>query len=185
MNLSKLSLTLLIVMVVVVSVLMGAYIVFSRPPAFKPSQNNPAPVQTQQQAISVVIDAKQTNISVGNKVLVSVYLRGQDAEKITAFDFKLDYDKTKLKLVEAIPGGFFNKYIQVKWDLAAGWFSEAVNPSETRTNAKPELPVMTLEFTALSRSGSTLLSIKSDSLIYISGLGGESPISQNISFTIK
>lgn len=137
----------------------------------------------QQQSLSFSINVNQTNVNINNKIKVSIYLNGPSAKDVNAFDIKINYDRTKLNLINATHGAFFNKYLEVKWNLLQAWFSLARNPSQNASFTAS--PLLTLEFLAISKADKTAISIDPSSSIYISNTGSVSPIGSDITLTIN
>lgn len=134
--------------------------------------------------LTYVLKPSKTDLKVGEKVSVPVYLSGKDAAKVSAYDIKLYYDPTKLKLTKVIPGGFFEKYITVKWDQKQSWYALALTPSETNTESRPDLPILTLELTAVAKSEGTQVTT-GISTVYVTKTGGFQPKSGSVNINIK
>ena len=124
--------------------------------------------------LSYKLSPSQTALKLGSKVSIPVYLTGTGTSGITAFDVRVSYDATKLKLTGATAGTFFTKPLTVKWDLENAWFALAVNPISQTTPADLNSPLLTLQFTTIAKSASTVVST-GDSTVYVSKTGGFHP----------
>ena len=134
--------------------------------------------------LSYTLSPSQTSLKVGSKVSVPVYLSGSSATNTTAFDVKFSYDATKLKLTGATAGTFFTKPLTVKWDLNNAWFALAINPTGATTAAELNSPLLTLQFTAIGKSASTVVST-GDSTVYLSKTGGFNPKTGAVDLSIN
>lgn len=143
-----------------------------------------APGSQTSQTLNFSLNPSSTVVKQGNKVTLSVYITGQNADKVSAFDVRLNYDKNKLNLVSATPGGFFGKYIEIKWDKNMAWFAQSVNPSEQNTTTPdPTLPAVVLDFTATDK-GNVDISVDEKSAVYVSNVGGFYPTGK-VSLTVN
>lgn len=134
--------------------------------------------------LSYVLSPVKTDLKVGEKISVPVYLTGKDAGKTSAYDVKFYYDATKFKLTKTTPGGFFEKYITVKWDQSQAWYALALTPSTPRVEAQPTLPMLTLELTAIGKTTGTPVTTGT-STVYLTKTGGFHPQTGTVNFTIK
>ena len=134
--------------------------------------------------ITYILKPEKTDLKIGEVVLVPVYLDGVGATKVTAFDIKLYYDATKFKLTNTSPGGFFPKYVTIKWDEANTWFALALTPASPKLTSQINSPLLTLELTAIAPSKSTVLS-SGTSTLYITKMGGLQPKSNSVNFSIN
>lgn len=134
--------------------------------------------------LSYSLKPTKTELKVGERITMPIYLLEQDAAKAIAYDIKIDYDKSKLKLVSATPGGFLEKYMTVKWDLEDAWFAIAVSPTKPIPQARIDQPLLTLEFVAMAKSDSTLVSTGTTT-VYVSNTGGFRPIADSKALVIR
>jgi hypothetical protein len=141
----------------------------------KPTLNTPQ--------LSYSLIPSQTNVKVGDKIYVPVYLNGRDAYRVTAYDVKLYYDPTNLRLTKVTPGGFFEKYLTVKWDQKNNWYALAMTPGNPRVLAQPTLPILILELTTIRTTPSTPVSTVT-SQVYLTKTGGFHPKMGTVSFSI-
>jgi hypothetical protein len=126
----------------------------------------------------------KTSLKVGEKVSVPLYLAGKDAGKTSAYDVKFYYDATKFKVTKVTPGGFFEKYITVKWDQNQAWFALAMTPSKPKIEANSGSAILTLELTAIAKTAATPVSTGT-SLVYLTKTGGFHPEAATVNFSIK
>ena len=173
MKQSKFLSTLLIIFVAVFAVGVGLKVYWS--------MANSKPVTPK---LAYVLRPSKTEIKVGEHVTVPVYLTGDDTPRVSAFDIKFNYDTTKLKLVSAVPGTFFDKYLTVKWDQKTSWFALAMNPSTKKTPPTLTSPILTLEFIGVQKTDSTAVST-GVSTVYVTETGGFQPTSDSTNFIIK
>jgi hypothetical protein len=134
--------------------------------------------------LSYSLTSTKTDLKVGDKVVVHLYLNGRDAGKASTYDVKLYYDPTKFRLNKTLPGGFFDKYITIKWDQENSWFALAQTPSKPRIMAQTVSPLLSLEFTAIGKSISTPISTGA-SIVYLTKTGGFHPDPRTVNFSIK
>ena len=134
--------------------------------------------------LSYTLKPSKTVLKVGEKISVPVYLNGRDAGKASAYDIKFYYDKDKFRLTKAIPGGFFDKYITIKWDQSQSWFALAQTPSKPRVPAMTNAPVLTLELTAIAKTEGTPVSTGA-SIVYLTNIDGFHPEPGTVNFSIK
>ena len=167
----------------VIFVVVGFFAVFVGAVAFRiyRSVNAPSPAPVSSMSYKLIPD--KTELKVGQKVSVPVYLSGDGSTNTTAFDVKFYYDSTKLKLTGATPGTFFDKYLTVKWDLKEAWFALAMSPAPDK-KATATSPLVTLEFTAVAKSPSVSVSTGA-STVYVAKTGGFHPQSGTVNFTIN
>jgi len=173
----KLSRSFILILVVglltvfVVSVAIKVYWDVNHPPV-------PAP------QLMYTLSPSQTNLKLGDKVSIPVYLSGTGATEANSFDVKFNYDTTKLKLTGATAGAFFAKPLTVKWDLKNSWFALAITPASPAVPIELNSPLMTLQFTAIGKSTSTVVST-GDSTVYVSKTGGFHPKTGAINLNIN
>lgn len=134
--------------------------------------------------LTYILSPTKTELKVGEKVSIPVYLTGKDASRVSAYDLKMFYDSTKFKPTKVTPGGFFDKYITVKWDQSQSWFALAQSPSNPRVPAQASLPVVTLELTAVAKVDSTQVATNA-SIVYLTKTGGFHPATGTVNFKIK
>ncbi len=142
------------------------------------------PSQKQTATLSYVLTPAKTDLKVGDKITVPVYLNGDNAVSATAFDVKIKFDATKLKLTHSTPGTFYDKYLTVKWDDKLGWYALAMSPTTPKKLTHPELPLLTLEFIAIGKSSSAFVTTDA-STVYVAKTGGFHPQSGKTTFTIQ
>ncbi len=130
------------------------------------------------------LSPEKTNYKVGDKISVPVYLDGNEVENATAYDVKFIYDTNKLRLTNATPGTFYDKYLTVKWEPKEAWFALAMTPEKPQKQAHSNLPLMTLEFTALSKTSGTQISTAT-STVYVAKTGGFHPKAGKVTLTIQ
>lgn len=138
--------------------------------------------------VSFGLDAEQTNITKGSQFTVDVSLKDKIEETVTAYELFIDYDKSKLQLVEAKHGGYFSDPMEVRWDLEQGQFSVAANPSGFKDSAlKVDMnkPLLQLTFKGLDSVNKSEISISNESQIYISRKGALSPGSVEIKYSVQ
>lgn len=134
--------------------------------------------------LSFSMPLNQTTYKVGQKILLPLYIQGTMAEKITAFDVKLNYDPSKLRLVTATPGSFFEKYFTIKWDKKETWFALAKTPVKPEKLASVSSPLLTLEFVVLSKTDSATVSTGT-STVYVANTGGFRPNGGHVNLNLK
>jgi hypothetical protein len=133
---------------------------------------------------SYSLSPSATDLTVGDKISIPLYINGENASSISAYDIKLYYDSSKLQLTDATPGNFFEKYITVKWEPKSAWFALAVVPGNPLKMADTDSPLMTLNFTAIAKTNETSVSTGT-STIYVSKTGGFHPQSDTVNLTIN
>jgi len=129
--------------------------------------------QNQQPQVGLVLTPAKGEVKTGDEFSLSVRFSGRDAALVNATDIKLDFDKTKLKLVDALAGPYFEQPLVVKWDTDSGRFSFASSPTISSSSSL-ERSVVRLTFKALEK-GKTEVSFL-DSEVYVSGKGGVYPV---------
>jgi hypothetical protein len=130
------------------------------------------------------LSPEANELKVGEKVLVPVYLDGENVETATAFDVKFTYDPKKLKLTKSTPGKFYDKYLTVKWEDKEAWYALAMTPTSPKTTTNPEEPLLILEFTAIANTPSTVIQTET-STVYIAKTGGFHPQTGRATITIQ
>lgn len=126
----------------------------------------------------------KTQLSPGEKVMVPVYLNGENLDQVTAMDLTFNYDKSKLRLEKATAGTFYEKYLTVKWDDKAAWYAIAMSPETAVSAPEGNDPVMTLEFTAIAKTDSTTISTGTTT-VYVAKTGGFHPKTGQTTISVK
>jgi hypothetical protein len=108
-------------------------------------------------------------ITKASNFTVDIYLDSLKGQEVTAYDIQLDYDKTKAKLISADSGGYLTNPLVIKWDVDSAWFAASANPA----------------FTALDAPGSSVITIKDASEVYVAQKGGLNPSKAQYRFSIK
>jgi hypothetical protein len=165
----------------IIFLIVGLLFIFVFAAIFK---NSMVKVQPKVPQLTYDLRPSATELTVGQTIQIPLYLTGDSISKATAFDVKFNYDETKLKLVSATPGNFYDKYLIVKWDIKSNWFALAIMPDKPLKNPDPTKPLLTLEFKAIAKSTSALLKTH-DSTVYISQTGGFNPLTGSVNFIIK
>jgi hypothetical protein len=134
------------------------------------------------------LETTSSQLQKGETFTVSVTLPNENSNDVTAYDVQIDFDKSKVKLISAKPGGFFVNPMVVKWDIDNAWFSAAASPTgykETVDRVDATKPLLTLEFTALEAADEGNITIKKDSQIYVYQKGSSMPEVAQIEFSIQ
>jgi hypothetical protein len=134
--------------------------------------------------LAYMLKPEQTTLNVGDKVRVPVYLTGDVVEDATAFDLKISYDKSKLRLDKAEVGTFYDKPLTVKWEPKQAWFALAMTPEDPQKPAHSDEPMVILEFTTLAKTNQTQVST-SDSTVYVADTGGFHPQAGRVTLSIQ
>lgn len=129
-----------------------------------PFTTTPA-VTTSTKNVSFALKSTTASVKAGDKAEISLYITGSDAAAVSGFDVKVNYDKTKLKLDKASQGTFFDDYLVAKWDTNSAWFAAVYNPAKKFSGVHLSSPVLTLEFSAVSKTISTQVSTSTNSMV--------------------
>lgn len=124
--------------------------------------------QNQQSQVRLLLSPAQGEVKVGNEFSLAVQFSGRDAGTVNATDIRLDFDKTKLKLINALAGPYFRQPLVVKWDTDNGRFALASTPTVSQTSV--EGSVVRLTFKALQKGEAKIGFF--DSQAYVSKKGG-------------
>ena len=128
-------------------------------------------------AVSFTLSPNKFTLKSGETVESTVILGGPLSlvKNVTVTDLKINYDKSKLKIVSAIPGSFFNHPWVVKSDTEAGLFTLATNPNtkgQVTLNASNQAEILKIEFQAISPVSNIKISFdEKTSSVYVSKMG--------------
>lgn len=128
-------------------------------------------------AVSFTLSPNKFTLKSGETIESSVILGGPVSlvKTVTVVDIKINYDKSKLKIVSFVPGSFFKKPWIVKSDKELGLFSLAISPDtkgEVSLNSLNKAEVLKIEFQALSEADNIKISFDEKiSSVYISRTG--------------
>lgn len=169
---------------IIIYLLAAVGIVFLLSLSVKFKKEKPNPVEKTGYDLKYILSTKNNSVATGDNFEVYLYLKGNDAAKVSAYDFKLYFDPDKLKLNSATPGNFIEKYMTIKWDLQNPWFAIAMSPSSKDKVALPEQPVAIFEFAALDKSGNFTIST-ANSTVYLANTGGAAPETATLEIKIN
>ena len=128
-------------------------------------------------AISFAFSPDKLTLKEGETLETSVILGGPESQlkNVTVIDIKINYDKSKLKIVSFTPGSFFKYPWIVKSDKEEGLFSLAINPNnkgEVSLNSSNKAEVLKIQFQAISQADNIKISFDNKiSSVYISKTG--------------
>lgn len=128
-------------------------------------------------AVSFTFSPAKLTLKQGKTLETSVVLGGPESQlkKVTVIDIKVNYDKSKLKIVSATPGSFFKYPWIVKSDKEEGFFSLAINPNnkgEISLNSSNQAEILKIKFQAIGATSNVKISFDDKiSSVYISKTG--------------
>ncbi|MDP3994612.1 MAG: cohesin domain-containing protein [bacterium] len=105
-------------------------------------------------------------------ITTGVVLRGKESllKKVAVIDIKVEYDRSKLKLISAEPGTFFPVPLKAKWDEENAVFSLAtLLKGENRIilNSQKEGEIIKLVFQVRESTGKTKISFAKATSAYL------------------